>query len=356
MQPYLAKQYFGELTEVVILFDKARHNPFVRNVFSGKFLLVKGDKFRILLNLPKERFLVYLAERLAIRFCRYIVELFRGHILTEESFSLDFTENRLCRYPLTKLFYETLENNQGFNIPMKFQNDVDYTKIRNLEKDYEIVAFYFRKKGDIENLGDYHRSGSSMKDYQQIFDFFESQECVVLVYGDLDRNESAQFTQRYTNVFACTDLGISSDKWNLIVPLLASYVIGNAGGGIVPAVLTKTRILIIDGYGYWYGVPNALHTFKLLKDNLGRRFNPVNFMEKDPWGPRRQLELRPVSLPPALISEVLLEFWSLRNQDLTTYSSVSNLVLHQDNWLGWTQSGKISNKYLDYVKDLPFYF
>jgi hypothetical protein len=78
MQPYLAKQYFGELTEVVILFDKARHNPFVRNVFSGKFLLVKGDKFRILLNLPKERFLVYLAERLAFGFVDILLNCFVG--------------------------------------------------------------------------------------------------------------------------------------------------------------------------------------------------------------------------------------------------------------------------------------
>lgn len=355
MQPYLAKEYFGERTEVIILFDKARHNPYVKNVFSGKFTLVKGDKFRILLNLPKERFLIYLTERLAIRLCRYIIGFLRGQFLTEESFPLDLTETRLCRYPLTKFFYDNLEKKQGMNIPIKFQNDLDYKKIKNLANEYNIVAFYFRKKGNIDNLGDHHRSGNSIDEYQQIFEFFESQGCAVLVYGDIDKHESIEFIQRYSKVFVSTNFGIPLSKWNLMVPILAPYVIGNAGGGIIPAALTKTRILIIDGFGYWYGVPNALHTFKLLEDNLGRRFSPIDFMESDPWGPRRQLELKPVSLPSALIREVLLEFWSLRNQDLITYSSIRNLVLHQENWLGWTQSGKISNKYLEYVQELPLY-
>ena len=137
--------------------------------------------------------------------------------------------------------------------------------------------------------------------------------------------------------------------------ILAQYVIGNAGGGIVPAMLTKTRILIIDGFGYWYGVPNALHTFKLLRNNLGEVFNPIRFMEIDPWGPSSQLEVTPVPIPSAIVTEIIWEFWLSRNQDLTTYSSVKDILFHEDNWLGWTQSGKISNKYIEYIQKLPLH-
>ena len=107
------------------------------------------------------------------------------------------------------------------------------------------------------------------------------------------------------------------------------------------------KILVIDGFGYWFGLPNAMHTYKLVFTANGQLLSPLIFIKSNPW----QLNFSPGSYIEFLPIEVLQKVFSEFYTKLSSWPSMStfNSEIHEDNWIRISPNAIVSEEYLSFI-------
>lgn len=149
----------------------------------------------------------------------------------------------------------------------------------------ETVCFYLRGKGKgSAQLDDAQRDGGFADSYEALIKLFLNNGIMVLLMGEEAKFRGARVA-KLEGCFTFEKLGLSSSEMNLCAPIMADYFVGNAGGGCILPVMFRKKSLIVDGFGFWYGIPNALHAYKLQVDRRGKDISSLHRFAQDIYNP-----------------------------------------------------------------------
>jgi hypothetical protein len=122
--------------------------------------------------------------------------------------------------------------------------------------------------------------------------------------------------------------------------------LGSPGGGLLIPVKFGRKILVLDGFGYWFAVPNAMHSYKLVFTKDGELISPLQLIKNSPW----ELNFPPDSvikfIPVEILKNILEEFYSQLNSWAVNNQ---NLEINQECWLNISPDAIISRNYLKFV-------
>lgn len=210
-----------------------------------------------------------------------------------------------------------------------------------------LVSLYLRRKGLTEgdqarwhSLG---RDGSSPIEYDSLIRTFNSAGYSVLVTGDYGAEDFPRLDRKGLDVFFSDDLGLDSALWNLWVPILADGCIGNAGGGMTLAQIARQKSLVIDAYGYWFGMNNAIIHFR-----TSPRETSASFREKFAVSPHieprydvRKLS-RTSSSELVTLANEFLDFLG-SSSPLELPEEISSALFTDEHWLKFCSNWSLSS-------------
>jgi hypothetical protein len=173
----------------------------------------------------------------------------------------------------------------------------------------------------------------------------------VFLYGEIPTTTEVDAYFKDRHVFTYHAFSINKEIWDLWVPISTKGVVGAAGGGMVLPVSFGVKCLVLDGFGYWYAIPNSLHTYRLIKRQNGSLRDPRHYMQKDPW----YLEIDKgdviVDVPMLIKLKALEEFFEFLDNNLEIVG-FQREKLHKDNWFFWAQTAQLSPSYLTFLDTL----
>jgi hypothetical protein len=208
-------------------------------------------------------------------------------------------------------------------------------------------SFYFRSKGveGSDHVDDYTRNSRSLMDFIPLFKHLEKEGFIILLYGDEPPAFKSQ--ARSNGVIFYDDVNWEKNLWDLWVGGIGEFTLGSPGGGLLIPVIFGRKILVVDGFGYWFGLPNAMHTYKLVFTANGQLLSPLTFIKLNPW----QLNFSPGSSIEFLPIEVLQKVFSEFYTKLSTWpiTSTFNSEIHEDNWISISPNAIVSEEYLSFV-------
>ena len=152
-----------------------------------------------------------------------------------------------------------------------------------------VISLYLRGKGQTEGpSGRWHsvgRDGSTPMGYLDLIRIFNDGGYFVLVTGDYGAEAFPKVRRAGLGIGFPEDFGIDPDLWNLWIPILADGSAGNAGGGMTLAQIARQKSLVIDAFGYWFGMNNAIIHFRTSPEETDRSFRQ-KFLESPHLQPK----------------------------------------------------------------------
>jgi hypothetical protein len=206
----------------------------------------------------------------------------------------------------------------------------------------EICSLYFRSKGDPKKE-EGMRSTGSLRPWLKSIRFLSDCGYSVLVYGD-EMNQTEHEMIVRNGAHTAHTLGFNRDVWNLVTPLVSSFTIGSAGGGLLIPVLFGKRICVIDSFGFWFAVPNALHSYLRLTDSYGSVQPSQKYFERDPFAfDEIKSYLRRMTEDEILTTVIeFLEIFLTKKVTLT----LPQINYHPACWLNFAPGALISPSYI----------
>ena len=210
-------------------------------------------------------------------------------------------------------------------------------------------CFYFRAKGIVgeDKVDNYSRNTRNFIELLEVFAYLKSIGFLTLLYGDVPDNGLDE--ARLHGVLNHDDINISKDIWDLLAPSIGEFTIGSPGGGLMLPVKFRRKILVIDAFGYFFAVPNALHAYKYITDENMKLISPLTYIGKSPWSfdfPKNSIVRY---LPVSLLIEIIKEFLEYINH--WPISNGTYVEIHKHSWLSISPGALISENFLEYIKN-----
>jgi hypothetical protein len=364
-----AELYYEEIDSkgvVLLLFTPSRHNPLVSEFYPNQYECIKRSSLFFLLKLPEERHIIVLAEKIVIKFIKLIYKTKLTHIVIYDYSDYlalvpaQEAENRKRIGGVGMVqFYSMFE--EGRNKNLAIRNNVVFpsaSKIKQalkIEEGQKTCAFYFRRKGEPDNPkfepSEFIRNSRKIEDLVPIFNRLTSLGIKVLLYGD--QPESGIEIAKQAGVIFSDDAGIPVDSWNIWIPVIADFTIaGSNGGGLLPAIKFQKKLLIIDGFDFSFGAPNAVHTFKIVRDLRTGYISPLYYLTYCPWERGFLADYKVESIPNTILVGILDEFLSYLSS--WPKDNFIRYKVHNDSLLAHSPNALISTKYIEYLNDKIF--
>ena len=255
---------------------------------------------------------------------------------------------------ILELFYRLSSNSEslGFKPWNKETNIERENLILQLARKFnggKYCCFYFRAKGVAgeDKADNYSRNTRSFTELLDIFAYLKSIGFLILLYGDIPDNGLAE--ARLHGVLTYEDMNISKDVWDLLTPSIGEFTIGSPGGGLMLPVKFQKKILVIDAFGYYFAVPNALHTYKYITDENMNLMSPLTCIAKTPWRLDFPDSFTIRYLPVPLLLEIIKEFLECINH--WPDSNSTYIEIHEHSWLTISPGALVSEKFLEYIKN-----
>lgn len=350
MQPHMARSLLGSDIHLIFLLTEKRHNFRIATIFPGSISIIKRDKFFSLLVSRNLKHNIYISERIVLKALRTVLPITRRKVHSERDLMSLTTQDFNMRYPMTGLFYLMLENGSIMK-KSSIRKSIDTQFFQNEGNFSKTIGFYLRKKGQIVDLGDSGRSSSCFANQVPIIEKCLERGFKVFLYGELPSKTEVDAFFKERPVFTHHSFSINKEIWDLWVPISTTGVVGAAGGGMVLPVSFGVKCLVLDGFGYWYAIPNSLHTFRLIKRQNGSLEDPRHYMQKDPWYLEIDKGDAIVDVPMPIKLKALEEFFEFLENNLQGVG-LQREKLHKDNWFFWAKTAQVAPSYLKFLDTL----
>ena len=354
-----AETYFAYIDpegKVIALLTPGAHNLNILSLYPGSYFVINRTKFFSMIDKKKERLAIQLSELVAIKILFFIrVFFFRlPKIYDWRSLVALVSNERMGSHGrgILELFYDLYrDDTKNALIARNHVNSDLYNQLINdLKQRFpkkRFCSFYFRSKGveGSDHVDDYTRNSRSLMDLIPLFKHLEKEGFIILLYGDEPPTFKNQ--ARSNGVVFYDDVNWGKNLWDLWVGGIGEFTLGSPGGGLLIPVIFGRKILVIDGFGYWFGLPNAMHTYKLVFTANGQLLSPLIFIKSNPW----QLNFSPGSYIEFLPIEVLQKVFSEFYTKLSTWPSMNtfNSEIHEDNWISISPNAIVSEEYLRFI-------
>jgi hypothetical protein len=359
MQAEIYFEFLDPNGKVILIYTPNRHNPLITTLYSDQYTVVDRSKYLLWVNVKDDRKLIEASERLAIK----IVELLSSALLKSiKIFSWKSIVSLVPKHSssihgqgIEKLFFQLCEgtgtellkerNLKCNSIPVELLKVFSEKQGENTQK---YCAFYFRSKGNYktDHVDDYSRNSRDFSELTEYFACLKSYGYKTLVYGDLISAGTEE--ARNAGAIFCEDIAISRELWNLWVPIVTEFTIGAPGGGLIVPVKFLKPILVMDGFGYFHALPNALMTYKLVKDSHGNLISPFDYIRESPWLLDFPSGHRVECLGIDIHLEILAEFILALN-DWPQNNNI-DMEIHKDSALTFSPGAFISKRYSNFIK------
>ena len=350
-------EYPGKYPVIVLSERKGTYSREVTMLHANDFFFIRRSKVLSILRLNRldlrisrdDQELFFSIEKKVIRIIAYCVKYWDVNIVSfSELVTLTQpTEKSLLgdRVVLRSFYLSEklrIDENAALSRGMK---DFEATLSEKLHRDVsqnEICSLYFRSKGDPKKE-EGMRGGGSLRPWVKSIRFLSDCGYSVMIYGDeIDQTEHEMIASN--GAHTAHTLGFNKDFWNLSTPLVSSFTIGNAGGGLLIPVLFGKKICVIDCFGFWFAVPNALHSYQRLIDLHGSVMSSQKYFEEDPFAID---ELKPYlrRMTEDEILTTVMEFLKIFISKKATLS-LPQLNYHPTSWLNFAPGALISPSYI----------
>ena len=350
-------EYSGKYPVIVLSERKGTYPREATKIHANEFFFITRSKLLSILRLNRldlrisrdDQKLFFSIEKNLIRIIAYCVKYWDVNIV---SFSdlVKLTQitkkSALGDRTVLRSFYLSeklrIDENAVLRRTMKdFEVKLSEKLLRDVAQN-EICSLYFRSKGDPKKE-EGMRSGGSLRPWLKSIRFLSDCGYSVLIYGDeIDSIEHEMIASN--GAHSAHTLGFNRDFWNIYTPLVSAFTIGNAGGGLLIPVLFGKKLCVIDCFGFWFAVPNALHSYQRLIDLHGSVISSQKYFEEVPF---EIDELKPY-LKKMTEDEILttviefLEIFMSGNVKL----SLPQLNYHPTSWLNFAPGALISPSYI----------
>lgn len=338
---------------VLALLTPKIHNLKISMIYKNNYHAIDRTKHFTLIDSKKERLAFHLSELITLRIVWFIFAFFPNSpkLYDWRSIVALVPREKLGIYGkgIVELFFGIQRN----DVEGHFRNHINFqiyekltTDLKNKFPGNRFCAFYFRNKG-LEGQDDKHnytRNTRTLNELIPLFEYLKNLGFMILLYGD-NPSSFKQQAKRYGVVFF-DDVGWEKDTWDIWVGGISEFTLGSPGGGLLIPVKFGKKILVLDGFGYWFAVPNAMHSYKLVFTKDGELISPMQLIKNSPW----QLDFPPDSvikfIPVEILKNILEEFYSQLN---TWADNNKNLEINEECWLNIAPGAIISKKYLKFV-------
>ena len=350
-------EYSGRYPVIILSERKGTYSRLATNLHANECFFITRGKLLSILRLNRldlrisrdDQELFFSIEKKVIRVITYCVKFWDINIVSFSDLvklTQTIKNSALGDRTVLRSFYlsEKLRIDEN-SVTCRRMKDFEYKLSEKLLRDVaqnEICSIYFRSKGDPKKE-EGMRSGGSLRPWLKSIRFLNDCGYSVLIYGDeIDQTEHEMIASN--GAHSAHTLGFKRDFWNLYTPLVSSFTIGNAGGGLMIPVLFGKKICVIDCFGFWFAVPNALHSYQRLIDLHGSVISSQKYFEEDPFAID---ELKPY-LKRMTEDEILttviefLEIFMHKNVEL----SPPQLNYHPTSWLNFAPGALISPSYI----------
>lgn len=329
------------------------HNFKISMIYVNNYHALDRTKYFTLIDSKKERLAFHLSELIALRIVFIIFAFFPNipKLHDWRSIVALVPQRKLGTHGrgVLDLFYRMQRN----DVRGGSKNYINFevcnrltTDLKNKFPGKRFCAFYFRNKGieGQDHKDNYSRNTRTLNDFIPLFEYLKNLGFMILLYGDSPSSFKHQ-AKRYGVVFF-DDVGWEKDKWDIWAGGISEFTLGSPGGGLLIPVKFGRKILVLDGFGYWFAVPNAMHSYKLVFTKDGELISPLQLIKNSPW----QLDFAPDSvikfIPVEILKNILEEFYSKLNNWPDNNQS---LEINEDCWLNIAPGAIISNNYLKFV-------
>jgi hypothetical protein len=164
-----------------------------------------------------------------------------------------------------KLAWEQRSGSKVFEVPMETRN-----AIMSISDGPKAVMFVRGKGNNSQDKTDSTRDGQMFSSYESFILPLVKSGFKIIPIGETEKLDIESCGPEVRAAVATArDIGVSASELALYGPIVTDFFVGNAGGAGILAALGKKRSVILDGFGYWYAIPNSLISLKLVCDEFG---------------------------------------------------------------------------------------
>jgi hypothetical protein len=357
-QPDTYFNYIDPDGKVIALLTPGVHNLSVSSLYLGNYYVIDRTKYFSLIKLKKERLAVQFSELVALKIISFFNFIYfkLPQIYDWRSLVSLVPDEKIGTHGkgILELFYNLSNEDKNAELVPNLQtnhsihNDL-INKLRVKFPGKRFCAFYFRSKGIIglDNIDDYTRNTRSLIDFMPIFRFLQDEGMIILLYGD--EPQTYKDEARASGVVFSEDVSLEKNLWDLWAGVIGEFTIGSPGGGLLIPVKFRKKILVIDGFGFWFAVPRAMLTYKLVYTADKELISPLRLVKSNPW----QLKFPQGStiefLPAEVLFRVMIEFYSKLNNwptpDDTSFA-------HEECWITISPDAFISVEYITFINSI----
>jgi hypothetical protein len=158
-----------------------------------------------------------------------------------------------------KLAWEQGSDSTVFEVPIDKRN-----AIMSISDGPKTVMFVRGKGNKSQDKTDSTRDGEMFSSYESFLLQLANRGFKIIPIGETEKLDIESCGPEVRAAVATArDIGVSANELALYGPIVADFFVGNAGGAGILAALGRRRAVILDGFGYWYAIPNSLISLKL---------------------------------------------------------------------------------------------
>ena len=351
--------YIDENGKVILIYTPGMHNKAVSLLYPNKYFLIDRSKLFFMIDPKSERHAIHFAERIVLRIIHFFLSLLSSFPNIYDWNSLleivEINKASSVNQRVLELFYSLFGEKKSLDFMTTNKNS--FETLGGLEKrltqefkGQRFCAFYYRKKGveGSDQMDNYLRNSRKISDFIPLFEQLKSFGFSTLLYGD--EPDIIEDDVRRSGVIFHSDLDWEKEEWDIWAAKIGEFTIGGPGGGLLLPIKFFKKVLVIDGFGYWYGIPNAVHTYKLVFSANKHLISPFTMLHSDPnnlnFPEGSYIEHLPQSLFPSLLAEFFSYFENWPKDDLISFD------LHYECWLNIAPNAIVSKKYIEYVDSI----
>lgn len=357
-QPDTYFNYIDPDGKVIALLTPGVHNLSVSSLYLGNYYVIDRTKYFSLIELKKERLAIQFSELVALKIISFSnFSYFKlPKIYDWRSLVSLVPEEKMGTHGkgILELFYNLSIQDENAELAPNLQinNDICNDLINKLRVKFpgkRFCAFYFRKKGvmGLDHVDDYTRNTRSLIDFITIFRFLQDKGFIILLYGD--EPQTYRDEARASGVVFSEDVSLEKNLWDLWAGVIGEFTIGSPGGGLLIPVKFRKKILVLDGFGFWFAVPRAMLTYKLVYSADRELISPLGLIKSNPWQLEFPLGSTIEFLPTEVLHKVMLEFYFKLNNWPTT---IDSSFAHNECWITISPDTFISVEYITFINSI----